>query len=189
MTGLTPHERVATHWGVQSPTDFAQLKDKTYIVNGQQKGLVYNGDYTSPWPMNAPGEITVVPLADSTADNLGNGEYRYLIQYSSDSTDFSGSLSGYLTPPVRITDGKIRLMEFPLPAHSDSTAAQVNDTFAIRVYRAFVNPGAITISDSAYLHSTHISLTATNNSIYDLVIIDSIADAPAHSGTLIAGGI
>lgn len=168
-TALTPNERLTTHWGIQFPTDFDQFNDKTYMVNGQQKGRVYNGDYTSIWPANAPGEIEVIPLAIS--GNL-DGEIRYVIVYSTDTTDYSNSYGGYITPPVKVLNGQILLKSFPLPALPVAV-----DTFGIAIYRMKANPGTLTESDYAYLHSKHINLSETNDSIFVFTITDNTADA------------
>lgn len=175
ITGITP-TRLTTHWGVQRPTDFDQLNDRLYAVNGQQKGIIWNGDYTANWPTNAPGEPSFIPIAES--GNL-DGEYRYVLTYKIDtaSSDYTDSYGGYVSPPIRIKDGQILIKDFPMPATQVAT-----DSVEVKIYRTRANPGQITESDYAFLQSTQGKIFDEGDSVFNWLVTDNTADA-SLSGT------
>jgi hypothetical protein len=145
---ISPEQRVSSYWAIQRPTSFAQFNDLAYFVNGQQKGVVWNGDYLSQWPINAPGEPNVIPITDH--DNI-NGEVAYILKYSTDSAGteiYTRSYSGYWTPRVRVISGSVILKDFPIPALGTDTV------FNVKLYRTKTTAGRFTESDSAYLDTT-----------------------------------
>jgi hypothetical protein len=167
---ITPQQRLSSYWAIQRPTSFAQFNDLAYFVNGQQKGVVWNGDYLSQWPINAPGEPNVIPVTDH--DNI-NGERAYILKYSSDSSGtevFNSSFDGYTTPRVHIISGSAIVKDFPVPA-----ITATDSTFNVKLYATKTTAGRFTESDYAYLDTTFIGLTPVT--IQTLIYKDTIPDS------------
>ena len=161
------YSRIATHWSVQAQPEFAMYNDMVYMVNGRQKGLVYDGSVARQWPLNAPGEITCVPL-----DVSGplHGEYRYVVTYRrQDSTMYTNlSLVG---APVIVDNGQVLLKGFQW-VEADIVSC---DSVYLRVYRTKANPGQITDADYAYYTGIEIA-AATEDGLADTLLTDSISD-------------
>jgi hypothetical protein len=162
--------RIWSPYSVQNSPSFGQFNDEWFIVNGAQKGVRYNGTVARSWPPNAPGEPSIIPLADTGGLD---GEYRYTFRAGgSISADSLGS-HGYVSAPVRVKSGQIMLTDFSWFAAD--TTDPTPDTMMIFGYRTRANPGRADEGDYAFFFDTVLLATSSTN-LADSVYIDSIAD-------------
>jgi hypothetical protein len=176
--------RIATKFGVTAKPSFATYNDALYMVNGQHKGISWNGDLTVNFPMNAPAEPRITPLIDSYG--VLNGEYRYLMyvtnSFSVYPNPFNGgavsNFQGYVSQPVVVNNGSVLLSNFIFPS-ADSTHPYDNDSCLVSVYRTTANPGRLTSNTKFYRLSTSYLL---RDSVATFTISDNISDSLLEGG-------
>jgi len=177
---------VNTKFSVQNEPSFAMLNDNIYIVNGDQAGLVVDGErgITRPLPMYAPGQVRITPYLDSSDANYYlNGQYRYalVVSYTFDAITRSAQI-GYVSAPVNVDHGRVLLDKFPA-MQSDSLADSVT-TITVAIYRTLANPGALDERDLGYLVGTINAVTDTG--LANTFWVDSLSDDMADDSTSIA---
>lgn len=166
---ISSASRIWQYFSIQNKPSFAMLDDNTYIVNGSQKGIVWNGKNARPYPFQAPGEPLIVPL---TSSGPLHGEYRYMIRgtvYPDYGRIYSNSV---VSSPVIVKNGQILFTRFQF-SPTDSIIASI-DSMEIFVYRTKANPGPLDLSDTAYSIGAKWILKGSN--IGNLTFIDSISD-------------
>ena len=163
--------RVWDYFSVQSKPDFAMYDDMVFIVNGDQRGVVYNGEVARPFPLSAPGEPQIVPL---TSGGAMHGEYRYMLTYTRyDTAAFESGIKSYVTQPVWVDSGQVLLTSFQWVPDDSVTSA--TDSIKLFIYRTKANPGRIDESD--YVFNTGLTVvSATDSLLFGLTVIDSVAD-------------
>lgn len=169
--------RISTYWGVQDKPSFAMYDDNLYSVNGDHRGLMWNGDTKRDFPTKQPGAPTIIPVNDS---GPLNGEYRYLFSAAHSISGLTISWGGVITDPVRVQNGKVLMTNFPW-WQADTTDSSPDSCY-IFVYRTKANPGWADQRDSVF----YLGFTIAANSAADLdtiVLIDSIADGDLGSGS------
>ncbi|KKK68525.1 hypothetical protein LCGC14_2943180, partial [marine sediment metagenome] len=167
--------KIWDYFSVQNKPSFAQFNDEWFIVNGAQKGVRYNGRVARSWPPNAPGEPSIIPLA-----NTGglDGEYLYTFRVGNSKDADSLMSSGYVSAPIRVRNGQVMLKDFIWPAAD--TTDPTPDTIMIFGYRTRANPGRVEGSDYAFFFDT-IFLDSVRGVLDTLTYIDSIADGNLSS--------
>jgi hypothetical protein len=197
--GSAPPNKLTTYWNCQSPTSFAMFKDILYAVNGVQKGIYYDGTVTRSYPLAAPGEPKIVPMAMpgdpnplAPDTNLVNyydttqwkfsGEYRYVCRayvYGRAGSDTGKSWLdipwGPISSPVRVTNGRVLLTDFQYV--NPDTLVDTVDSVQIQVYRTKVNPAPLKLSTWFYRVGYGDTLSLRGASMAGLVFIDSIPDS------------
>ena len=165
------------YWGPSGRPSFAMANDWVYIVNGQHRGIMYNGTVARRWPPAAPGEIVPVPLNDSVSAAAYGlvGSYRYMIKYwDADSAD-GDNLSGYVTAPVKVPySGKIMLTGLTWPS-LDSLNPE-HDSISFQVWRSKGDIGVLDASDSLYFIIEYLDILS-DSLLSNLIIVDSVADS------------
>ena len=162
--------RIWQYFSIQNKPSFAMLDDNVYMVNGSQKGIVYDGNNARPYPLQVPGEPYIVPLSRS---GPLHGEYRYVIRGVKYSGGSSPSiLNTVVSSPVMVKNGQILLTRLQLPI-ADSLYDSIDSGY-FRFYRTKANPGPLDLSDTAYRVPGSLGWDAGD--ISDLVFIDSISD-------------
>lgn len=168
--------RIWTHWGIQSKPSFAMYGDNVYIVNGVQKGVAYNGSVARSFPLNAPGEPTIVPL--NTSGPL-DGEYRYVFRFARTKDTDSLQSIGVVSSPVRVSSGQALLKDF-IWVGSDSIYQNPAKIF-IYGYRTRTNPGPLDPHDTAYAMGWIVDSSISATALASVTFIDSIADEQLDS--------
>jgi hypothetical protein len=176
--------RIWTHFAVLNKPSFAMYGDVVFAVNGSHKGIAYNGDICRSWPLNAPGEPTIVPLTD---DGPLDGEYRYAFNYARGlaAADSEYRTAGTVTTPIRVIDGKVLLKDFQwvgedtITTYVDTTTGYP-DSIVLYIYRTRANPGRLDQRDSAFLVDTVFGTSASN--LATKTFIDSVADEDLGAG-------
>lgn len=189
--------RIVQYWNTQYPTTFSMFDDKLYAVNGVQKGIVWDGKNARSFPLAAPGEPKIVPIGPDTGAYRLNGEYRYIVSMTSyDGGTGTAAWSGYVSAPIKVTNGRVLMTDFVLP-QNDSVRTAV-DSAHIYIYRTKANPGRWDNYDSAYARRSGWDFTiwgdsaknhgsgadTTHTPLGAFTFIDSIADSliPASPG-------
>lgn len=139
--------KLTDYWAIGEPTYFTVYNDNMYAVNGQHKGMWYNGEVSRDWPIRAPGEPKIIPLkAPGSAQTL-DGEYIYRV--SAVWGAFTGDVAngdGIVATRVRVKDGHVLLSDFsPLPSDTSGTA---NTYVTLEIHRTPANPGPLRVNDS-----------------------------------------
>jgi len=190
---ITPDTVVWKYFSVQNRPSFAMLNDNVYIVNGDQKGVVINGEYNiaRSFPIPAPGELLITPYNDtSNANYYLSGTYRYaynaIVYYSGGS---KVSIFSYISQPVSIPAGRALIRGCLRPAAD--TAYTDPDSMAVIILRTTGDVGALDYRDSLWHTSTGYKTiwvdTASGPTTYadTFTFIDSLPDniiAPAYLG-------
>ena len=169
-------------FSVQNRPQFAMLNDNVWIVNGDQKGVVINGEHqlARSFPIPAPGEPLIIPYHDTNTAYRISGQVRYVLEYVcyKGATAYASDL-GYTTQPVNVHDGHVLITGFMPPA-TDSLMDDV-DSIRVYLYRSVENPGRLDSRDSAYCIDT-ISL---GTALFDtMVYIDSLPQSGAKDRPL-----
>lgn len=173
--------KIQDYWGASGTPSFCTYRDQMYIVNGEQKGIVYDGAVTRSFPLQAPGEPTIVPL--NAAGNL-NGEYRYLLSgtlYSGDSTETI--FDSYVSGPVRVKNGHVLLKDFAFVQHD--TLRTFADSMCLYIYRTRANTGTLDDLDTFFLVSeTAYKICSDSATKFDSAIFtDTTADANLYTSS------
>lgn len=163
--------RILTHWGIQSRPSFSMLQDNVYIFNGINKGVVWNGTKASRFPINAPGQMTMIPIA--VASGL-TGEYRYVFEFRGSRFNV-----GYASEKIKTSNSQVMIKDFQWV--TGDSAVSSPDTLKIVVYRTLANPGRLTNGVYAYLTEDTIKMTSAD--VGTTIHIDSIADASLDTTT------
>lgn len=74
---------ITSLWGTQTSPSFTMFRDQVYIVNGAQRGMLWNGEVARKFPLAAPGEPTIIPITmdgSSDEDYYLSGEFRYIFE-------------------------------------------------------------------------------------------------------------
>jgi len=188
VTSLT---RIATLWGIQNKTSFTMLRDQVFMVNGQQKGLIWNGDIARSFPLPAPGEPKIVPLdmdGSTNANYYLSGEYRYkfvtiIYHDTTDTPPTRVSQHSYASTPIVVDGGRVLLTGFQFPPVDSILNSGVADSVNIGIYRTAANPGPITEADSVFITGITLWSWASGggahgmDSLADIVVIDSMPDS------------
>lgn len=196
--------RVWPYWSTQNPTSFAMFDDNVYMVNGDQRGVVWNGEIAHAYPLAAFGEPLITPLALQSGDSAAytmDGEVRYALRHRLDSnevTQYTWGSFGPVSAPVKTKNGRFLLRNFALMSIDsvqlvpDSTKALgVGDTLTYLIYRTFTNPGPVDETmklyktelqvecwlDSALVRDVTSGDTTKFESLGDVVVIDSLPDS------------
>lgn len=171
--------RVRDYFSVLNKPSFAMYNDIVYIVNGSHKGVAYNGDIVRSWPLNAPGEPTIIPL---TTRGPLSGEYRYAFSYlrGLDGDSSYGTIGG-ISSRVRITNGQMLLRDFQWVGSDIIDGSP--DSVGIVVYRTKANIGRLDQRDSAFLIDTLWGESAAD--MATLSLLDSVADVDLANGVSI----
>lgn len=167
--------RIWSYYSTQSPPSFATFDDNVYIVNGDQRGVVWNGEIAMAYPLPAPGEPLIMPLTLVSGDNTDysmDGEVRYAISVALDTAagagaTYSDSLFGVITSPVKTKNGRFMLRKFSYPAADsvvDHMIPDATDTLTYYLWRTLTNPGRLTRTTKMY--STGIQLEMRKDSIF-----------------------
>lgn len=166
-----------THFAIFNKPSFAMYRDVVFGVNGSHRGIAYNGDVARAWPLNAPGEPTIVPL---TTTGPLDGEYRYAFTYlrGLEAADSSYGTVGAVTMPVRVTNGQILLRDFQWVGADTIDAAP--DSVGVVVYRTRANPRRLDQRDSAFLIDTVWGTSAAD--LATKTLQDSVADVDFANG-------
>jgi len=169
--------KIWDYFSVLNKPSFAMYGDVVFGVNGSHKGIAYNGDVARSWPLNAPGEPTIVPL---TTAGPPDGEYRYTFTYlrGLEAGDSSYGTAGTVTMPVRVTNGQILLRDFQWVGADTINASP--DSVGVVIYRTRANPGRLEQRDSAFLIDTVWGTSASN--LATLNLIDSTGDDDLGAG-------
>lgn len=168
--GVDSASRIWQYFSIQNKPSFAMLDDNTYIVNGSQKGIVYDGNNARPYPLQSPGEPYIVPLS-----KFGplRGEYRYVLQMKMFSGVGGEIISvGIVSSPVSVKNGQILLTRFQ--SCIPDTLASSFDSAYIYLYRTMANPGRLEPSDTAFWTGDTIRWLSGN--FADIIYIDSLDD-------------
>ena len=178
-TGLTS---VWSRFSVQNRPQFAMLNDNVWIVNGDQKGVVINGEHqlARSFPIPAPGEPLIVPYRDTNTAYRISGQVRYVMEYVcyKGATPYASDL-GYTTQPVNVQDGHVLITGFQPPT-SDSLMDDV-DSIRVYLYRSVENPGRLDPTDSAYC----IDTLSLGTAMFDTVAyVDSLPQSGAKQRPL-----
>lgn len=182
--GSHPPNRLTTYWNCQHQTSFTTFGDVLYAVNGVQKGIAWDGKNVRSFPLAAPGEPKIVPIGPDTGDYKFSGEYRYTFKtVAFDGSDSLVGVSGYVSAPIRVTDGRVLMTEFTWPAN-DSVRTSV-DSVHIYPYRTKVNPGRLDKLDTAWLVQTGYITAVSDSALALIVFIDSIPDTLLQSTNLL----
>ncbi len=133
---------------------FAQTNDQVYITNGVARAHVFDGRFSSEYPARAPGEPSILPLAD--AGTL-EGYYRYAIKFSgpdtSDTQFIFSNAAGYISAPVRVDSGQVLIYNFPLPLLDTfyTVAGLSGDTVDITIWRTTGDSRILDMYDTLWL--------------------------------------
>ncbi|MCK5601666.1 hypothetical protein KAR91_07355 [Candidatus Pacearchaeota archaeon] len=173
--------RIWQYWGIQNHPSFTMQDDNVYIVNGQQKGIVWNGTVARTWPPRVPGEPLIVPLNDTASTGYGlDGTYRYVL--TTDSLPSGSSFRDvrtYLSSPVTVKNGKVLITGLMWPRDDSLTSldtSTTSDTVRYILYRTKGDIGRLDRTDSVYADSSTHTRVANFGALADLVIIDSTSD-------------
>ncbi len=180
--GVAPATVAWEYFSVQQKPSFAMLNDDVYIVNGDQKGVVIDGErnIARSFPIPAPGELSITPYNDtSNSDYYLSGEYRYSyyanIFYNSGST--VSSYYGYISQPVSVPNGRVLIRGFMRPP-SDTAYTTDPDSMQIGIYRTLGDAGDLDNSDIFYLmqFSSAITVWTPTTDADTFTYIDSLPD-------------
>lgn len=159
-------------WSIQNPTRFSQFNNNIYAANGQQQGMVWDGDRVRKFPLLSVGLPEIVPL--STSGNL-NGEYRYCLYLITAYTD-SGTMTidvGAISPPVYVRNGQVLLRGFQRVI-ADSLLTGIDSAYA-NMARTQANPGALDDRDSVYrISATKIWLKYDSGNVRPVQTADTV---------------
>jgi hypothetical protein len=195
-----PPSRIWSYWSSQNPTSFTMFNDNVYITNGDQRGVVWNGEMAHSYPLAAFGEPLVTPIARQSgedADYVIDGEVRYAVAMRMDTTNgtaaYSDTLFGAITAPVKTKNGRFMLHSFALQADDSVVNFGANDSLWYVIYRTTSNPGRLTETTdmyktgifvvvlgsdtSAFVFDSTTLDTTTFSSLADVVVIDSLPDS------------
>ena len=180
--GATKSKRILDHWSIQEPTYTALFRDQLYGVNGTQKGFVWNGSVCRSWPLNAPGEPRITPMAmpfDSTYYTNTvyklNGEYRYMMRaiYIDTAKNKNIAYEGMISGQVVVKNGRtyIDQLQYIQPQRGINQVDSMRFVF----YRTKANRSPLDENDTLYrLRDSLVNVTTAN--IATKTIIDSIPD-------------
>lgn len=156
-------------WATGQPTYFTAYNNNLYMVNGQHKGLWWNGDVARDWPIRAPGEPKIIPISDG---NELDGEYVYRISAKWGKGAIVGNGDGIISTRVKVNSGRVLLAGFD--AICSDTSGSAIDSLIIVVHRTHANPGPLEPGDSA---QRVYQDTIAQADLPTWSFIDSIADA------------
>jgi hypothetical protein len=182
--------RIWQYWGVQSKPSFSQHADNVYIVNSQQKGIVWNGKIARTWPPLAPGEPLIIPLNDTASTGYGlDGSYRYVLTIDSlPSGSSTKDARTYLSSPINIKNGKVLITDLSWPRDDSMTTLDTSvtaDSIRYVLYRTKGDFGQLDRSDSMWILTDTRTTVANYGALAGLVIIDSTADTSLTTGKVI----
>lgn len=169
----------------------AKLRDDFYVTNGVARGVVIGriGQSWSvrPFPMIAPGEPLLVPIAASsdTATYRLDGTYRYVFRVGRrdafpspfddwDAVDSTGPNSIY-SDPIKVNDGKVYMTNFQWMG-ADSLTGATDSLCLVAIFRTKGDFGTVDASDYAYYLGSWI-MKGSDAELAAAVKIDSIPDA------------
>lgn len=172
-TRIDSSARIWQYWAAR-PTTVTNYSDMVLFSNGQQRAVVYDGNYARNLPLPAPGDPIIVPV-DSTStgtDNL-NGEYSYMFRlqvFDAGAGVFRGAATP--TPNYRVNRGAVIMTGFSY-AWPDTIIGDPDSCWWI-IYRTKANPGTITSTDTFFNVPDTIRLyDSTTNVVY----VDTSSDA------------
>ncbi len=180
--------RIWQYWAVQGQPQFTQIDDNVYIVNGQQKGIVWDGTRAKPWPPKSPGEPLILPLND--AGNL-DGEYLYRFTHTKHakyptwrygSEGINQWYDGIIASRVKVNDGKVFIKGFPEPSYDSinnvrrwTAEVGVSTLGDATLYKVYIgDDSAFYTSDGSATYSeiTDSLIDSINTNIDSCVAID-----------------
>lgn len=179
--------RVGTFFPSTGEIHHVQYRENIYVVNGVGKGVRYDGNSIHKFPLPSAGEMNVLPL--STPGDM-NGEFRYgfIIEPKEKDNDTifnpedesifltkTGALISYITTPVKIDSGQVRLSFFPLLANG--MGYPIDTTFTVQIWRTTGDIGAIDKSDTIWF--TGMTIDVDSSDYYNettIFVIDNISD-------------
>jgi len=196
-----PPSKIWPYWSTQNPTSFAMFNDNVYMVNGDQRGVVWNGEIAHSYPLAAFGEPLITPISRQSGedeDYVIDGEVRYALRHlykRGGSNVYNIGLLGPVSAPVKTKNGRFLLRNFamhPVDSLVDSTIIPSGDTLVYLVYRTTSNPGRLDESMRLYSTNIYVKITAEDScmvqnaagvddtnkftSLADVVLIDSLSD-------------
>jgi hypothetical protein len=197
----TSAEQIWPYWSTQTPPSFAMFNDNLYVVNGDQRGVVWNGEVAQAYPLPAFGEPLITPIALQSGENTAyaiDGEVRYALAASVDSLDvaeYSDSLFGVISAPVNVKNGRFLLRNFANVAHDSLAVVGISDTLIYHIYRTLSNPGRLTQTTDMYntgikvkvhnprdngqvwIYDSRTGDTTTYTTFDSAIVIDSMPDS------------
>lgn len=175
---------IYTRYPISGDLSLSKLRDRYYLTNSTGRGVVISrissdttGFSVRPFPMLAPGEPLIVPIAaetDTTTYSL-DGTYCYIFKWERGIYNpFNG---GDTTPislysdKVKVSHGRVYMTDF---TYMPDDTASSNDTISISIYRSRGDVGAIDPSDYAW--PVGVFYAATDTAISRAVFIDTLPD-------------
>ena len=170
--------KIAKYWSPQGATSFSMFDDRLYVTNSVHKGVVWDGITTRSYPLHAPSEPQVYPIGPYSGTYVLNGEYRYVVgmkRWDAGVSD-AGAYQTYLTPPIRVSAGRVLLTGLALP-NADSALDRIDSAW-VYIWRSRANPGRLDSSDIAHVIAHDTPSVRLYSALSDtLVVIDSISDS------------